>query len=100
MLEIAAGLSIKKALHKLKEEIHDNAEIERIDMEMSILKGENPIAAGNTIQTYKHVDEPTEKQKYAVTQFAKQQESKAPKMKTISLTEYTMAGFKRLNESI
>ena len=49
MLEIAAGLSIKKALHKLKEEIHDNAEIERIDMEMSILKGENPIAAGNTI---------------------------------------------------
>ena len=49
MLEIAAGLSIKKALHKLKEEIHDNSEIERIDMEMSILKGENPIAAGNTI---------------------------------------------------
>ena len=40
-------------------------------MEMNILKGKNPLAAGNTIQTYKHVDSPTENQKSAVTQFAK-----------------------------
>ena len=70
LLELAAGLSIKKALHKVKEEIHDNAELERIQMEMNVLKGDNPISVGNTIQTYKHVDPPSEKQKNAVTQFA------------------------------
>ena len=32
-------------------------------MEMNILKGKNPLAAGNTIQTYKHVDSPNENQK-------------------------------------
>ena len=71
MLELAAQLGIKKTLQKVKEEIHDKTEIERIEMEMNILKGKNPLAAGNTIQTYKHVDSPTENQKSAVTQFAK-----------------------------
>ena len=40
-------------------------------MEMNILKGKNPLAAGDTIQTYKHVDSPNENQKSAVTQLIK-----------------------------
>ena len=43
MMEIVANLAVKKTLHKVKEEIHDNVELERIQMEMNILKGDNPL---------------------------------------------------------
>lgn len=42
-MEMVANLAVKQKLHKVKEEIHDNVELERIQMEMNILKGDNPL---------------------------------------------------------
>ena len=43
MMEMVANLAVKQKLHNVKEEIHDNVELERIQMEMNILKGDNPL---------------------------------------------------------